>query len=92
MKLVNSEYTGPINIGNPREFTILELAQLIKLKINQTSNWSRKRLEDDPSQRKPIISLAEKNLNWKPSIELEEGLNKTIEYFKSNESRRLNTN
>ena len=93
MKLMNSEYTGPINIGNPREFTILELAQLIKLKINPDLQLVKKTLpEDDPSQRKPIISLAEKNLNWKPSIELEEGLNKTIEYFKSNESRRLNTN
>ena len=93
IKLMNSEYTGPINIGNPREFTILELAQLIKLKINPNLQLVKKTLpEDDPSQRKPIISLAEKNLNWKPSIELEEGLNKTIEYFKSNESRRLNTN
>ena len=90
---MNSEYTGPINIGNPREFTILELAQLIKLKINPDLQLVKKTLpEDDPSQRKPIISLAEKNLNWKPSIELEEGLNKTIEYFKSNESRRFNTN
>ena len=93
MKLMNSEYTGPINIGNPREFTILELAQLIKLKINPDLQLVKKTLpEDDPLQRKPLISLAEKNLNWKPSIELEEGLNKTIEYFKSNESRRLNTN
>ena len=83
MKLMNSKHTGPMNIGNPREFTILELAQLIKLKINPNLQLIKKTLpEDDPLQRKPLISLAEKHLNWKPSIELEEGLTRTIEYFK----------
>ncbi len=76
------EFIGPVNIGNPDEFTILELAQKV---IGLTG--SRSRLvyaplpEDDPMQRQPNISLAKKELDWEPVIKLEEGLLKTIEYF-----------
>ena len=76
------EFIGPVNIGNPDEFTILELAQKV---IGLTG--SRSRLvyaplpEDDPMQRQPNISLAKKELDWEPAIKLEEGLLKTIEYF-----------
>ena len=81
-KLMNSDYIGPINLGNPEEFTINQLAELIKNKINQ--NLKIKYLElpkDDPMQRKPDINLAINKLKWKPTIFLEEGLNKTIKYF-----------
>jgi UDP-glucuronate decarboxylase len=74
--------TGPVNIGNPNEFTIKELAEKV---ISLTG--SRSRLvyldlpQDDPTQRRPDISLARKELDWKPTINLEEGLIKTIDYF-----------
>lgn len=76
--------TGPINLGNPTEFTILELAQII-LDLTQSSNQLEfKDLpRDDPKQRKPDISLAMSILDWKPLINLQSGLEKTIEYFKN---------
>ncbi|PKP36318.1 MAG: NAD-dependent dehydratase, partial [Bacteroidetes bacterium HGW-Bacteroidetes-15] len=72
----------PVNVGNPNEFTIKELAkQIIKL-TNSSSQIVYKPLPaDDPLQRQPDISLAKEKLNWKPTIELEEGLIKTIKYF-----------
>jgi UDP-glucuronate decarboxylase len=74
--------TGPVNLGNPKEFTIVELANLIIKLTNSTSNIIFKTLpQDDPKQRRPDISLAKKLLKWTPSIELEEGLKKTIAYF-----------
>ncbi len=74
--------TGPVNLGNPKEFTIVELANLIIKLTNSTSNIIFKSLpQDDPKQRRPDISLAKKLLKWTPSIELEEGLKKTIAYF-----------
>jgi UDP-glucuronate decarboxylase len=77
------DFSGPVNTGNPIEFTILELAEKI---IHITGSKSIINFEplpqDDPAQRKPDISLAKKRLNWEPKIELEEGLIKTIEYFK----------
>jgi UDP-glucuronate decarboxylase len=74
--------TGPVNLGNPKEFTIVELANLIIKLTNSTSNIIFKTLpQDDPKQRRPDISLANKLLKWTPSIELEEGLKKTIAYF-----------
>jgi len=85
VKLMNTPptFTGPVNIGNPREFTILELARLI---LKQTGSVSRiifKPLpSDDPMQRQPDIAMARKELAWEPSIQLEEGIGKTIEYFK----------
>lgn len=76
--------TGPINIGNPHEFTILELAQKV---IQLTESKSKIVYEllpsDDPMMRKPEISIAKKELNWSPSIHLDEGLEKTIAFFKS---------
>ena len=81
-KLMNSDYIGPINLGNPEEFTINQLAELIKNKINQNLKIKYLQLpKDDPMQRKPDITLAINKLNWKPTIFLEEGLNQTIKYF-----------
>lgn len=86
IRLMNSraEFTGPVNIGNPGEFTIRQLAELI---IKLTGSSSRLVFQplpsDDPLQRKPVIDLAEKELEWKPTVPLEEGLQKTIEYFKA---------
>ena len=79
-----TEITGPINVGNPGEFTMLELAELV-LKLTQSeSKLSFQALpSDDPKQRKPDISLAQKDLNWSPKITLEDGLKETIRYFKS---------
>jgi len=75
--------TGPINIGNPVEFTMLELAKLI---IEMTASKSRIVYKpipiDDPRQRKPDISKALDTLGWEPQIQLKEGLTKTIDYFK----------
>lgn len=77
------EFTGPVNIGNPREFTILELAEKIIEMTGSKSKLTYQELpEDDPIQRKPDISLAKKKLNnWEPGISLETGLEKTISYF-----------
>ena len=78
------DFTGPVNIGNPSEFTMLELAEKI---IDLTSSKSiivhRPLPQDDPRHRRPDISLADRELGWKPTIELDEGLRKTIAYFKS---------
>jgi nucleoside-diphosphate-sugar epimerase len=79
---LGSEETGPMNLGNPNEFTVLELAQKIIDITNSSSGIEFHPLPgDDPKQRKPDISLAAKKLNWHPSIELNEGLSKTIEEF-----------
>lgn len=77
-------FTGPVNIGNPEEFTIKELAEIIIYLTKSRSKIIYKSLpEDDPKQRKPDISLAtEALLGWKPSVRLEDGLKKTIEYFR----------
>ncbi len=80
----NDDVTGPINIGNPNEFTMLELAEKILVKTNSKSKIVFKPLPiDDPKQRQPNITLAKEKLNgWTPKIELDEGLEKTIAYFK----------
>lgn len=79
------EITGPVNIGNPNEFTILELAEkIIELTSSKSKIIYKELPQDDPVQRKPDISLAKKILDgWSPKIELEEGLVRTIEYFKN---------
>ncbi len=83
--LMESNYIKPINIGNPEEYTIFKIAEIIKEKINSDSNIIKKSLpDDDPLQRKPDITLANEVLNWRPEISLNEGLNKTITYFKEN--------
>ena len=76
-------FTGPINLGNPDEFTMLELAENILILSNSKSKLIFKPLpEDDPKQRQPDITLAKKNLNWAPSVDLEDGLKETIQYFR----------
>ena len=83
--LMKSDYQKPVNIGNPNEFSINELANLIKEKINPNLEFEYRKLPmDDPKQRKPSIELAYKLLDWEPKIDLKEGLNKTIEWFKEN--------
>jgi len=78
------DFTGPVNIGNPGEFTMLELAQMIIQKTGSKSKIVHMPLPaDDPMQRRPDISLAKKVLDWKPKIALDEGLDKSIAYFKT---------
>src|SRR5476649_740852 len=78
------DFTGPINIGNPNEFTILQLAELVLELTGSKSKIVFKPLpSDDPRQRQPNIALAKEVLSWKPSIELAEGLRKTIKYFQA---------
>ncbi len=78
------DVTGPINLGNPVESTILELAEkIIQLSKSKSTIVYKPLPQDDPVRRKPDISLARKTLNWEPKVPLEEGLMRTIEYFKS---------
>ncbi len=84
MLLMESKYNKPINLGNPSEIEILELADLIKSKINPQLRLTYRSLpEDDPLQRKPSIELAKRVLGWTPEIPLKLGLEKTISYFKN---------
>ena len=85
MRLMNRDgLTGPVNIGNPGEFTILELAQKVIEKTKSKSQIIHQELPtDDPLQRQPDITLAKKELDWEPKINLDEGLDKTITYFRS---------
>ena len=79
---LGEDFAGPMNLGNPSEFTILELAQKVIAAIGSRSKIVHEPLPvDDPIQRQPDISLAQQNLKWKPKIPLDEGLNKTIDYF-----------
>jgi UDP-glucuronate decarboxylase len=78
------EITGPINLGNPAEHTMNELAQLIIDLTSSSSHFLNEILpKDDPKQRRPDISLAKQILNWEPQINLEDGLKRTISEFKS---------
>lgn len=84
IRMMNSRdgFTGPVNLGNPGEFTMLELANKVIELTDSNSKIVYKPLpQDDPTQRKPVIDLAKKELDWEPTIMLEEGLRKTIEYF-----------
>jgi len=75
-------FTGPVNLGNPKEFTIMELAETIMELTGSKSKITYKQLpSDDPTQRQPDISLAHSTLNWEPTTALNDGLGKTIEYF-----------
>jgi UDP-glucuronate decarboxylase len=79
---LHENFPGPINMGNPIEFTILELAEnVIRLTESKSKVVFRALPQDDPLQRKPDIELARTKLDWEPKIEMEEGLTKTIEYF-----------
>lgn len=82
------DFVGPVNIGNPGEFTILELAQLVLELTGSKSKLVHKPLPaDDPTQRQPDITLARKHLGWEPKVPLREGLVKTIEWFKQIDMR-----
>ena len=83
LRLMRSENPGPINIGNPREFTIKNLAELIRNRIQPNLQLISKPLpQDDPMQRQPLIDLAKKELDWEPLIQLEDGLTRTIDWFR----------
>lgn len=85
VRMMNSRdgFTGPVNLGNPGEFTMLELAEKVIELTGSGSGIVHKPLpQDDPAQRKPVIELAKKELDWEPVVRLDEGLKKTIEYFK----------
>ncbi|TYP91073.1 UDP-glucuronate decarboxylase [Sphingobacterium allocomposti] len=82
MMATEKDFIGPINIGNPNEFTMLQLAEKVIELTNSSSRIVFKPLpQDDPKQRQPDICLAKEKLKWEPSVQLEEGLGKTIAYF-----------
>ena len=84
MRLMEGEYIGPINIGNPGEYTILQLAETIQKMVNPDAELTFKPLpQDDPLQRQPDITKAKNLLGWEPKVNLEEGLKMTIEDFRS---------
>ncbi|HAI73851.1 MAG TPA: NAD-dependent dehydratase [Candidatus Moranbacteria bacterium] len=86
IKMMDNEqdFIGPVNLGNPHEFTIKELAEKVLAMIPESSSKLvfKDLPQDDPKQRQPDITLAKKELNWEPTIQLEDGLKKTIEYFR----------
>tara|TARA_Y100000589_G_scaffold51567_1_gene42954 strand:- start:704 stop:1636 length:933 start_codon:yes stop_codon:yes gene_type:complete len=87
--LMNSKQNGPMNIGNPEQFTMNELANLVRNQINPELKFSIQPLPlDDPLQRQPLIDLAKKHLKWEPKIALSQGLKHTISYFKENLRQR----
>ncbi|MCA9440026.1 MAG: SDR family oxidoreductase [Candidatus Omnitrophica bacterium] len=82
LRLADSDHSGPVNIGNPNEFTILELAEIISELVGLDLNVVHKELpKDDPKVRQPDISLAKEILGWEPKIQLREGLKKTLDWF-----------
>ena len=85
INLMNSTYSLPVNLGNPEEYSIIDIAEIIKSKINPNLEIIYKELpEDDPLQRQPVINLAKEKLDWRPKVSLLDGLDKTIKYFKDN--------
>ena len=80
----DNDFIGPVNLGNPEEFTMLSLAELIISMTGSKSKIEFKPLpSDDPARRKPLIDLARQKLKWEPKINLQTGLTKTIKYFES---------
>jgi UDP-glucuronate decarboxylase len=78
------DFVGPVNLGNPGEFTIKQLAEIVVELVGSKSQIVYKpALEDDPTQRKPVIDLAKSKLDWQPKVPLKDGLLRTIAYFKS---------
>ena len=89
MRLMNGEYVGPVNLGNPDEYTILELAQAVQSMVNPDAEIKFEPLpSDDPRRRRPDISKAQTWLNWEPTVPLQDGLELTIEDFRD----RINAN
>jgi UDP-glucuronate decarboxylase len=85
VKMMNSEegFVGPVNIGNPGEFTMLQLAEtILKLSGSNSKIIHQPLPSDDPKQRQPNIELAKVKLSWEPKVNLEDGLRETIAYFK----------
>jgi len=81
-KLLLSKISGPVNIGNPKEFTILEFAQLVRKKYDPKAKIVYQPLpQDDPKQRRPDISMARKELGWEPKVNLENGIERTMKWF-----------
>lgn len=91
LRLMNQEETvGPINIGNPHEFTMKELAELVLEVTGSSSKIVYMPLpSDDPKQRRPTIDRAKKYLDWEPKVQLREGLEKTVEYFRTIDLRKF---
>ena len=88
MMATPSGFTGPVNLGNPGEFTMIEVAEKVLQKVGGKSKIVFKPLPaDDPKMRRPDISLAKKCLNWEPKVSLDEGLDEVIAYFR----KRLST-
>ena len=84
IRLMNGDHTGPINLGNPNEFTIRELAELVRIQINPELQLVERPLpQDDPQQRQPAIDLARQQLDWQPTVSLEQGLAPTIDSFRN---------
>ena len=82
IKMMNSDFVGPVNLGNPTELSMKDLATMVIKFTNSSSNIIYKELpEDDPKRRRPDISLALKNLNGSPKYDLDDGLTDTIKYF-----------
>jgi UDP-glucuronate decarboxylase len=91
MMNIPEDFTGPVNLGNPQEYSILELAEKILSLTQSKAKIVFKPLpQDDPLQRKPNIKLAMDKLKWKPHTQLEAGLEKTINYFRSLASNSIN--
>ena len=83
LQLMEGDHTGPINLGNPGEFTIRQLAELVRERINPSLEFVFEPLpQDDPLQRQPVIALAEQELGWQPTIPLADGLERTIADFR----------
>ncbi|MBM5820293.1 MAG: NAD-dependent epimerase/dehydratase family protein, partial [Cyanobacteria bacterium K_DeepCast_150m_m2_101] len=83
IRLMNGGHSGPINIGNPGEFTIRQLAELVRSKVNPNLALVFQPLpQDDPLQRQPVIALAQRELGWQPTVALDQGLDATIAYFR----------
>ena len=83
MMATEDDFTGPVNIGNPGEFTMLQLAEtIIRLSGSKSRLVFKPLPSDDPKQRQPNIELAKSKLNWQPAIGLEDGLKRTIAYFR----------
>ena len=84
ISLMNSEYKMPVNLGNPEEYQIFKIAQIISQKTNAELNFVNRPLpKDDPIKRRPVIDIAKKELEWSPKISLDTGLNNTIKYFRN---------